>query len=113
MLVGRGNANPLLDTRLYHVEFPDGGIGEFTTNVIPESLYSNIDEEGYDLGLLDGIISHRKLENAVPKEKGWYEQTELKRGLSQPVDGKLEISGRMEALLGFHSRMSKHRTRLT
>ena len=74
MLIGKGNDNPLLDTRLYHVEFPDGGIGEFTTNVIAESLYSNIDEEGYDLGLLDGIISHRKLDNAISIERGWHEQ---------------------------------------
>lgn len=78
-LVGTGDTNPLLDSRLYTVEFPDGGIGEFTTNLIAESLYSNIDEEGYDLGLLDGIIGHRKLDSAIPIEKGWYENNGAKK----------------------------------
>ena len=47
MLIGNQNANPLLDTQLYNMEFLDGGIGEFSTNTIAESLYSNIDEEGF------------------------------------------------------------------
>ena len=79
MLVGTQDSNPLLDTRLYHVEFPDGGVGEFTTNAIAESLYYNINEDGYDLGLLDGIISHQKLENAMSSENGWYENNGVKR----------------------------------
>ena len=33
-----------------------------------------IDEEGFDLGLLDGIIGHRKLNNSVSKDNGWYDQ---------------------------------------
>ena len=77
--MGLTNPNPLLDSRIYSVEFPDGGTGEFTTNIIAESLYSNIDEDGFDVGLLDGIISHRKSENAIPLEKGMFEQNSIKR----------------------------------
>ena len=63
-LVRTQNPNPLLDTRLYQVEFPDGGVGEFTTNAIAESLYSNVDKDGYDLGLLDGkyLIENWKMQ---------------------------------------------------
>ena len=45
-LVGKENSNPILDTRIYEVEFPDGGIGEYTTNIIAESLYLSCDDEG-------------------------------------------------------------------
>ena len=71
-LVGSSDPNQLLNSRIYTVEFPNGGIGEYATNVIAESLYSNADEDGFD-GLLVGIISHRKFENAIPVEKGSVE----------------------------------------
>ncbi|MCK7497545.1 MAG: hypothetical protein MZW92_47270 [Comamonadaceae bacterium] len=36
--VGRSNTNPLLDTREYEVEFPDGSIDVLTANTIAESF---------------------------------------------------------------------------
>ena len=47
-LVGLPNSNPLLDSRINTVEFPDGGTGEYATNMIAESIYSNVDDEGFD-----------------------------------------------------------------
>ena len=35
---------PLLGTRIYNVEFPDGGVAEYSTNVIIESLIENSNE---------------------------------------------------------------------
>jgi len=37
-LSGRSNKNPILDTRLYKVEFGDGTIGTYAANVIAESM---------------------------------------------------------------------------
>ena len=65
------NSNPLLDTRLYEVEFPDGGICEYTANIIAESIYSNVDEEGAPYILVDGIIGHHFNNDAIPSEKGY------------------------------------------
>ena len=79
MLSGHEHSNPLLDSRIYNVEFPDGGVGEFTTNTIAESLYLNLDNEGYNYGLIDGIISHRSTPEAVKKEDGYYEQSGVRR----------------------------------
>ena len=70
-LVGTMNSNPLLDTRLYEVEFPDGGIGEYTANIIAESIYSNVDEEGAPYMLVDGIIGHRSNNDAISPEEGY------------------------------------------
>jgi hypothetical protein len=43
---GRANANPMLDTRTYESEFPDGCSDEYTANVIAENMYAQCDIEG-------------------------------------------------------------------
>ena len=78
-LIGTMNANPLLDTRLYEVEFPDGGVGEYTANVIAESIYSNVDEEGNPYALVDGIIGHRCNDEAVKPEGGYINVNNSKK----------------------------------
>jgi len=44
--VGLRNDNPILDTRLYEVEFPDGSRETYNTNLIAENLYAMLDDEG-------------------------------------------------------------------
>jgi hypothetical protein len=46
--VARGKVitNPILETRTYNVEFPDGHIKEYTANVIVNNMYAQRDEEG-------------------------------------------------------------------
>ena len=39
-LFGTRNPNPILDTRSYEVEFPDGDVAEFNANVIAENMFS-------------------------------------------------------------------------
>jgi hypothetical protein len=57
--IGKANSNPLLDTREYSVEFPDGSIDYLTANNIAESMYSMVDSEGREHMLLDEIIDHK------------------------------------------------------
>ena len=45
-LIGKRNNNPLLDNRVYEVEFSDGNIGECTANMIAENIYASVDAEG-------------------------------------------------------------------
>ena len=40
--VGHGNANPLLNMRVYEVEFQDGYIQEYLANTIAENIYQFI-----------------------------------------------------------------------
>ena len=68
--VGQPNVNPILDTRVYELEFPDGRVEEYGVNVIAESLMAQVDEEGWDYGLLDEIVSFRKDESiAIPRNQ--------------------------------------------
>ena len=74
-LVGTANPNRTLDTRIYEVEFPDGTYSEYATNVLLENLYSHIDDDGYHNMTMKGIVDHQVLENAVPIERGFYEDS--------------------------------------
>jgi hypothetical protein len=93
---GRANANPMLDTITYEIEFPDGHSDEYTANVIEENMYAQCDIEGRQYNLMEGIIDHRTDGHAVaPAEmyikhgsnkkvrktnKGWHLCVEWKDG---------------------------------
>ena len=70
-LVGTSNRNPFLDTRTYLVDFGDGSYHEYSTNVIMESLYEQVDDDGNNSMLLTGICDHRFDSSAISKEHGW------------------------------------------
>jgi len=73
--IGRYNKNPILDTTIHEVEFPDGSIHEYAANVLAESLYSQVDQDGNRWLLLKDIIGHSK-DKSAPS----WEELELKRG---------------------------------
>jgi hypothetical protein len=62
---GRANANSMLDTRTYEIEFPDVHIDEYTSNVISENMYAQCDTEGGHYNLMGGIIDHKTYGHAV------------------------------------------------
>ena len=48
-IIGEYDPNPLLNTSIYNVEFPDGEIKEYAANVIAENLYSQVDIHGHSI----------------------------------------------------------------
>ena len=62
---GKANANPILDTRTYEVEFPDGQVAEYTANVIAENMFAQCDMEGNQFLLMKAIVGYRKDGHAV------------------------------------------------
>jgi hypothetical protein len=69
--VGRRHHNPILDTREYEVEFPDGAVDTFTANLIAENMYSQVDADGRSYALLSEIIDHKSDGSAVRKDDGF------------------------------------------
>jgi hypothetical protein len=61
---GRANVNPVLDTRTYKIEFPDGRSDENTANVIAENMYAQCDIEGRQYNLMEGIVDQETYEHA-------------------------------------------------
>jgi len=57
--IGKANKNPILDSRMYEVEFMDGTMEKLTANVITENIMAQIDAEGNRQMLLREIIDHR------------------------------------------------------
>jgi hypothetical protein len=66
--VGKSDQNPIMDTRVYEVEFADGEVLEYAANIIAENLYSQVDSEGCRFVLLDSIVDHRKEPSATSKD---------------------------------------------
>ena len=66
-LFGTRNSNPILDTRSYEVEFPDGDDAEFNANVIAENMFLQCDDAGNQYRLMYRIVDHKSNGKAVSK----------------------------------------------
>jgi hypothetical protein len=59
-LTGKAATNPIMDTRLYVVQFPDGREVEYAVNVVAENMLAVCDEKGNQTLLLQHIVDHKK-----------------------------------------------------
>lgn len=66
-IIGTYDHNPILNTMIYDVEFPDGAVREYSANVIAENIYAQVDVEGHSYNILDGIVDYKKASNAIDK----------------------------------------------
>jgi ribosomal protein L31E len=66
-LKGTAHSNPILDTRTYVVEFPDGQAAEYSANIIAENMYAQCDTEGNQYLLLKEIVDWKRDDTATPK----------------------------------------------
>ena len=57
--VGRESKNPILDTRVYEVQFPEGSLADYGANIIAENMLSQCDIDGNQYNILDKIIDHK------------------------------------------------------
>jgi hypothetical protein len=76
--------NPILDTRVYEVEFPDGTINDYAANIIAEALYAQVDVDGNRYLLLKEIIDHKKDQSALSREE-WTSGNENPQGSRNPA----------------------------
>ena len=53
------NDNPILDSRMYEVEYQDGTKASLVANYIAKNMFSQVDQEGNCHVLLDEIIDYR------------------------------------------------------
>jgi hypothetical protein len=69
--IGRENSNPLLDSRMYEVEFYDDAKEAFAANIIAENLIAQVDEAGNRFVLMKEITGHQKGDDAMLEEDSW------------------------------------------
>jgi hypothetical protein len=83
---GKSGANPIMDTRTYNVEFPDGRSEEYTSNVIAENMYAQCDEEGHQFIILQDIFGHKTDGHAVERA-GMYIKVGGKKQIRKKTKG--------------------------
>ena len=76
LLLGKAHDNPVLDTRVYEVEMPDGTYADYQANNLLENILNAVDDDGRTELIMDEILDHRKNENAIAKRDGWYRTSE-------------------------------------
>ena len=64
-VMGKSHINPILDMRMYQVEFTGGKVTELTANVIAESMYVQCNSEGNEYLLLVALIDYHKDNKAI------------------------------------------------
>ena len=84
---GTANANPLLDTREYLVCFEDGTEETYSANLIAECLYSQIDDDGRRLQVMQEIVDHVKTNNAIADDENAYYSTKSGRKPKRTTKG--------------------------
>ena len=68
-LKGTYNKNPILDTRVYCVIFPDGAVCQYVESIIAENMYSQVDSNVHHTLLLKENTDHRRSAMDVPTYK--------------------------------------------
>jgi hypothetical protein len=81
------NSNPILDTGVYEVTFPDCHVDEYAANIIIENMYQQVDSDGNTHLIFQEITNHRCDSLALrageaKTTKGWYLQVLWKDGSS-------------------------------
>jgi hypothetical protein len=67
--IGTCSDNPIMNSILYEVEFPDGELREYAANILAENMLSQVDHEGHSIMLMKDIIEYERDEAmAVPIE---------------------------------------------
>ena len=85
--LGTHNSNVLVDTSIYKVEFENGDIEVMAVNTITENLLAQVDEQDHQHLMLDEIVDHRVMGDAIPKSKGTYVASQGTNLKSRPLGG--------------------------
>ena len=64
-VMGWAHSNPILDTRMYQVEFLGSEVMELTANVIAELIYAHCDADGDEYLPLDLLINYQNDNKAI------------------------------------------------
>ena len=86
-IIGTFDDNPLLNSILYDVEFPDGAVKQYAANTIAENMYSQVDHQGYSTTILDSIVDYSKDGTAVTADNQYVTTRSGRRRLRQTTTG--------------------------
>ena len=85
--IGTAHDNPILDTRVYEVEYLDGHKASLAANAIAENVFAQVDDEGHRHVLLDEIADHRVDGSQVHTEDGFITSSNGGRRRKETTQG--------------------------
>ena len=99
----------MLNTMVYYLEFPDGSIREYRSNVIYKNMYSQVDSEGFSHSVLSGILDFVKDATAVHKGDQYIITKSGQRLIQKSTVGwNLLISWKYASNSGYHYQLWKN-----
>jgi hypothetical protein len=66
--IGNTNANLIMDSCVYCMEFDDGDVCELTANIIAESMYASCYADGNEYILFDSFVNNKSNSKAIMKD---------------------------------------------
>lgn len=86
--MGSYDDNPILNSLIYDVEFPDGEVKEYAANILAENMFSQVDSEGHSKLLMKEIIDWRRdPATAVPMDDKYLTTRSGQRRLRKTTQG--------------------------
>ena len=75
-LICNTHPNPILDAGLYEVRFNDGKTAAYSTNIIAENIYEQVevDNEGQNWAMMDEIVDHCKTNDVIRHEEQHFKK---------------------------------------
>ena len=86
-VIGSPDENPIINTLIYDVEFPDGNIKKYSANVIAENVLVNCDYEGYYSSMMAFILDHKRDGSALRMNKKYIKSKNVQIKLRQTTVG--------------------------
>jgi hypothetical protein len=87
----------MLDTSLYEVEFDSGDTEAYHANIIAESIFSRVDDDGYTTYLLKEIIDHGKDDTAFELDNAYYTHKQTGKKKLKPTTRGWQLCVRWNA----------------
>jgi hypothetical protein len=86
--IGTYSDNPIMNSIVYEVEFPDGELKEYAANILAENMLSQVDHEGHNIMLMREIIDYKRDEaTAVPIHDKYLTTRSGQRRLRKTTQG--------------------------
>ena len=60
-VIGTYCHDPMLNSMVYDVEFPDGEIKKYSANIIAQNMYAQVDDNGHYHSLHKSTVDYQKL----------------------------------------------------
>ena len=86
-VIGNHNKNPLLNTLVYDVDFPDGDVKKYAANIIAENLLDRCDPDGFYTNLMEVLLEHKCDGTAVPMSENYFTTKQVRRKMRQSTVG--------------------------